>query len=171
MGDSFRQWLPSDFRNNAVILYSPATPVMCHSGGVSKQDDGCAGELARHFRSGSNCDIPAQGAHLRFGPNVGSGGAARGCLMADRSGGVHPCCHGRVYEVISAARSVTCRHAARRARSPTTDHAFFGSPASGRGCRRQFPNRGSRSTSTKLRPLLPRRQQCMLRPLDLTSCG
>lgn len=24
---------------------------MCHSGGVSKQDDGCADELARHFRS------------------------------------------------------------------------------------------------------------------------
>jgi hypothetical protein len=34
-----------------------------------------------------------------------------GCLMAAPSDDVHPCCHGRVYEVISAARSVSCRHA------------------------------------------------------------
>jgi hypothetical protein len=53
-----------DFRNNAIILYSPATPVMCHSGGVSKQDDGCADELARHFRTGANCDLPG-GRHRR----------------------------------------------------------------------------------------------------------
>jgi hypothetical protein len=47
---------------------------MCHSGGVSKQDDGCFTPNRRHFRSGSKRDMPAQMDHVRFGPNVGSAG-------------------------------------------------------------------------------------------------
>src|ERR1700674_1175599 len=34
---------------NAIILRSPSTPVMCHSGGVSKQDDGCATRIGPSF--------------------------------------------------------------------------------------------------------------------------
>jgi hypothetical protein len=35
MGESFPQWLDflRIFRNNAIILFSPTAPVMCHSGG------------------------------------------------------------------------------------------------------------------------------------------
>jgi hypothetical protein len=60
--------IPLDFRNNAIKLYSPATPVMCHSGGISKQDDGCAGELARHFRSGSIASVCLPAGYFRSAP-------------------------------------------------------------------------------------------------------